>query len=40
MHWWILPIGLLLVLVYGYLAALLYVHRKVNTSKQFGGDIQ
>jgi hypothetical protein len=28
MHWWILPIGLLFVLVYGYLAALLYVHRK------------
>lgn len=31
MHWWILPIGLLLVFVYGYLAALLYVHRKEET---------
>ena len=25
MHWWILPIGILLILVYGYLAALIYV---------------
>ena len=31
MHWWILPIGLLFLLVYGYLAALLYVHRKEET---------